>query len=322
MRLVVTLNDLSLLKRIDQLPAMDGIPAITGDGTLYVNGVARALPATGASFWVKNGTNVTLDAQHPQYWNDITIARSDLQTWSTLGVKDANGAIELTVNAPKGSTMPVNLLQMRDIEQCNIHIPPVAGSINGVPIDLGTYKKDHFEQIIHKLLPQQAFYDRLNIVGIPVNEYGGADGELSIQILKEAVAYQNSLSPLTQIIINETTSYTGATGQMALIASTGPFAGYATGPRPNEIRASEVHIQSWGGESNRVGAAGSELLSGTTAVTDPNVQYPGGNVNVNLGQLLYGTLFNQNVRGQPFAPIGFFVAGYALNTDRGITWAK
>jgi hypothetical protein len=105
---------MSLLKRIDQLPILDGVPEVTGDAILYVNGKARPFPATGANVWAPVGATITLDMEHPQYCNDITIARTNLQTESTIGYKDSIQKLEITIsNDMKGQTIPIFLLQRR-----------------------------------------------------------------------------------------------------------------------------------------------------------------------------------------------------------------
>ncbi len=319
-QVIIQPYDLSLRKRIDSLPAMDGIAAVTGDGAITINGVQYAWSPAGVSLWTRNGSEITVDDfSHPQYWNDIGIARTNPDTWSTIAVKDANRTMSFNAEANNGNVMEVYLHMMRDIEALNIKIPD--GIVPGV--DLGTYKKEHFETMVGKLRPRSGFLDRQHIVGIPVNEWGGADGELSLQILKEAVAYQNSLSPLTQIVINEAIPFEGLKGQMRLTASTGPYYGIKTEDlSPSEIRYSIVHIQSTGEEAHRVGAAGSELLSGTTNIDDCMVQYPGGSTYVNLSNTIFGIPIPQIQRNQPFVPIGKLIAGYALNTDRGVIWAK
>jgi hypothetical protein len=114
-RLIITPNDMSLLKRIDQLPVLDGIPEVTGDAVLYVNGKARPLAATGANVWAPVGTTITLDMEHPQYCNDITIAKTNLQTGSTIGYKDSTQTLEITISDEmKGQTIPLYLLQRRN----------------------------------------------------------------------------------------------------------------------------------------------------------------------------------------------------------------
>ena len=114
-RLIVTPNDLSFLKRIDQLPALDGIPEVTGDAILYINGKARPLPATGANIWAPVGVTITLDMEHPQYCREFTVARTNLQSGITIGYKDSLQNLEIKItNEMKGQTIPLYLLQRRN----------------------------------------------------------------------------------------------------------------------------------------------------------------------------------------------------------------
>lgn len=313
-RVVVQHYDLALLRPTSELGNAPGVTPVTGNAKVIVDGKEHVIPPNGKKLWLSPGAHA-MDASHPQYWNDVTIARTDPATWSTIGIKD-NTPRDLEViieTTQKGQSMDLALMQMRDLEQLHYRVPLL-------PVEHYLTKED----LIPMLQPSIAkyhFYDPQHIKGWTLNWVGTEAGEFTLGIMRQYVGYQNTLSPLVQITLGERPPEW--LGSITLVAENKMFNSESSGTRDYEIGDAIAYVDVVSLESQQWGGAASEILSATTMTGDLYLRRPDGGVwKVDLGNMVFGLPGYQIIRGQPFNEVGKQIAGMGLNLDRGAVLRK